>query len=300
MSVALIAWATRRIDWAEAAGRLRSASPGWLLLAIAVVALTVALTGERWRVLLARLGWPLAHALTLRFAAIGHFFNQGLPSTIGGDAMRVWLAHREGVPVGEAVRSVLLERLSGLATLLLLALAGLPALLERVGPGRRGIAAAILVLGGLAGLALAWLLVHENRVLARWRWGAQLVRLAGDARVALAHGPTLAALLALSLASQLLLCFAVAVLARAFGAPLAALDAVLIMPIVLVLLIVPISIAGWGLRESLMIVGLGIVGVGATDALLVSMGYGLANLVVGLGGGAWWLMAGERAPPEAA
>ena len=124
VSVALIAWATRRIDWAEAAGRLRSASPGWLLLAIAVVALTVALTGERWRVLLARLGWPLAHALTLRFAAIGHFFNQGLPSTIGGDAMRVWLAHREGVPVGEAVRSVLLERLSGLATLLLLALAG--------------------------------------------------------------------------------------------------------------------------------------------------------------------------------
>ena len=73
--------------------------------------------------------------------------------------------------------------------------------------------------------------------LMRWRLGAQVVRLAGDARVVFAHGRTIGPLVALSLASQLLLCLSVAALARAIGAPLAALDSLIVMPIVLVLLV---------------------------------------------------------------
>jgi uncharacterized membrane protein YbhN (UPF0104 family) len=56
----------------------------------------------------------------------------------------------------------------------------------------------------------------------------------------------------------------------------------------------PISLAGWGVREGAMIVGLGLAGIVPADALAVSVAYGLLQLALGLLGGALWLLV---APP---
>jgi glycosyltransferase 2 family protein len=76
-----------------------------------------------------------------------------------------------------------------------------------------------------------------------------------------------------------------------------------ILPLVCLLTFIPISIAGWGVREALMMSAFALIDVPATDALAVSIKLGLANLALGLIGGIVWIVlpAKEIAvelPPE--
>ena len=73
---------------------------------------------------------------------------------------------------------------------------------------------------------------------------------------------------------------------------------VLIPPVMLVSM-VPVSIAGWGVREGAMVGALGFVSVGADEALALSVLFGLVVMVVGLPGGLIWFLTGkERARPS--
>ncbi|MBE9556580.1 MAG: flippase-like domain-containing protein, partial [Proteobacteria bacterium] len=71
-------------------------------------------------------------------------------------------------------------------------------------------------------------------------------------------------------------------------------ESLVLVPAVILLSTVPVSIGGWGLREGLMVVALGLAGVPADAALSVSILFGLAMIVAGLPGGVLWLMAGGR------
>ena len=93
--------------------------------------------------------WPI-----MRIYFIGVFFNQTLPSTVGGDAFRVWLSSRLGVGLGKAVSGVLLDRLSGLLIILMVIVVTLPALFSLV-PDTVARWSLVLVVGiGLAGYAV--------------------------------------------------------------------------------------------------------------------------------------------------
>jgi len=54
-------------------------------------------------------------------------------------------------------------------------------------------------------------------------------------------------------------------------------------------MVVPISIAGWGVREGIMVVGFGYLGVASEASLALSILYGLSILVVALPGGIIWM-----------
>jgi glycosyltransferase 2 family protein len=57
---------------------------------------------------------------------------------------------------------------------------------------------------------------------------------------------------------------------------------------------VPISIAGWGVREGFFVAAFGLTGVAAPHALAVSILFGLINLLISLPGGAVWHNAEPR------
>jgi len=65
--------------------------------------------------------------------------------------------------------------------------------------------------------------------------------------------------------------------------------ALVIVPAVMLVTMAPISFAGWGVREGAMIVGLGLAGIAAADALAVSVAFGLVQVALGVPGGALWL-----------
>jgi hypothetical protein len=85
---------------------------------------------------------------------VGFFFNQVLPTGVGGDAVRAWRCSRVGIGLGTAIRSILLDRACGYLVLLVLYVLGLPSLLKILpDPQERGAILAVLIIG-LLGLVV--------------------------------------------------------------------------------------------------------------------------------------------------
>lgn len=277
--------------------RIGRLSPGFLLVAGALVFFQNAIVVTwRWERVVAAIDAALPSWRLLKITIISLFFNQVLPSTIGGDGMRVWLLRAMGRPVGLAFRSVLIDRLVGFFGLLLLGFAGslyLTTRLEQSGPVQ---VVALISLAGLALIALAPVLTGAMAWLPSERLRRAFESLAREVNLLARNRPRLARLVAVSIVGQLALAGAVFCLARDLEVPLDLLGACAIVPGVMVAAALPISIAGWGVREASMVVGLGLLGVGQSEAAIISVGFGLLVLFCGLVGGLVWLAGGSPQP----
>jgi len=101
----------------------------YIFIALALLALTVPMAAYRWNILLRGQGISLSLGWAMSTTFISQFFNTFLPGAYGGDIVRMALATRATArPMKQLVFSVVVDRLSGLVALLLLAIAVLPAL----------------------------------------------------------------------------------------------------------------------------------------------------------------------------
>src|SRR5687767_9659599 len=125
VSAALLYLATRRIQIDTIGERLNQLVPGWLVLAIAIGLLQTGLGAVRWQRIASLCGAAMPQSQAVRFGMIAAFFNQVLPSTVGGDAARIVLAARAGNGWRKATYSVLLDRFIGLLALAMIVTAGL-------------------------------------------------------------------------------------------------------------------------------------------------------------------------------
>jgi glycosyltransferase 2 family protein len=299
VSAGLVWWLVGQVDMAPLAARFARLDPGWTLLAVLCLFAQFLVASQRWRLVTAAIGKALAARAALRFFMIGAFFNQTLPSSIGGDAFRLWYAHRDGRPLGEAFSGVFVDRLSALFVILLAMAASLPwlfALLDD--PVARWSVTAVLV-GGLFAFALLFALpLSLLGIFGRWALTRPFVTVARDARRALLgrrYG------LRVGAASLLLLglsAFALYLAGRAIDVDLGLTACLLLTPPIVAIAVLPISLAGWGLREGAVVVGFGFAGIAQADALAASLLFGLLLAVVSLPGGVLWLMSGRRIQPD--
>src|SRR6202165_4212889 len=126
VSAALLYFALRKANFSDLASRINIASLGWIGLAIAVTFLQIFIGALRWREISAECGEPLPTKQAMRFNLIGTFFNQTLPSSIGGDAVRLWLVARGGAGWRAATYSIFVDRAIGLIALAIIIVASLP------------------------------------------------------------------------------------------------------------------------------------------------------------------------------
>jgi len=295
-SAGLIAVIAIHVDATEvmsSAGRLAL----WIVFAAAIpLALQIPIQALRWRAAAVAMGLELPSGQAVLLNWIGMFFNQVLPSSVGGDAVRAWYLGRLGGGFATALGSVLLDRLAALLALLAIILAGLP-LLRPLLAGQIAFwplpvvvftvfAGTVVILRFGSGLA---------RMLYRFRW----LRFAGDlvdhlarALPALWRNPRL---LAYVLFSHALTVSAMFTLALSVDAGLSYRDAVLCVPLIILTMALPFSFAGWGLREGTTIVVLGLADVAAADALVISVTFGLLQLLISLPGLLLWLVRRGRA-----
>lgn len=285
------------IDFDTVIDRMDRLSPGFLLIAGALIFFQNAIVVTwRWERVVAAIDTALPPWRLLKTTIITLFFNQVLPSTVGGDGMRIWFLRGMGRPVGLAFRSVLIDRLLGFFGLLLLGLVGslyLMARLEDAGPVW---VVALVSLAGLVLIVLAPVLVGVMAWLPFDRVRRGFETLAREVNLLARDRPRLARLVAASIIGQFALAAAVFCLARDLEVPLDLLSAFAIVPGVMVAATIPISIAGWGVREATMVIGLGLLGIGQSDAAIISVGFGLLVLLFGLLGGLVWLVRGSPQP----
>src|SRR5262245_43834496 len=117
VSAALLYFSLRKVDLHDLASRIQLGSLGWLALAIAITFLQIFLGVLRWREIGVECRAPLQTSQAMRFNVIGTFFNQTLPSSIGGDAVRLWLVARSGAGWRAATYSIFVDRAVGLIAL---------------------------------------------------------------------------------------------------------------------------------------------------------------------------------------
>lgn len=299
VSVLLIWYLFDRVDIRHVIGRARDLDLGYAILCVAALAVQTVLVTMRWwlvaQVTEAYLPWSTA----LRTLLIGLFFNQTLPSSVGGDAVRVWLLTRDGLAIGKAVNVVLCDRVVGLVVLVGIIGLSLPALNPYISDPAMRAGLNVVALAALAAFA-TFLLAGEKlaKLLRLWRFTRPFGHLATDFRQLFLRPRATAILIALSVVIHLLTVTAVTVLARGTAIPLSFFNCLLIVPTVMLVTTVPISIAGWGVRESAMVAGFGLIGMAPVDALALSVLYGLFQILISLPGGVVWLISRPRGRPE--
>ncbi len=246
----------------------------------------------RWWAIIRAIGAELGYRACWQNVLVGLFFNQTLPSSIGGDAVRIWRAYKSGLAVGPAVNGVLLDRVVGLGALLLIAALGLPKLFNLAGDDPTRWVAPIMVAGGFAGIAALVVFDRLPPVLLRGRVGAWAVAISADARRAFALSRYSAPAFGGSLFIHVTLAFVAFTVARGLDLKIDMIECLVLLPPVLLVSVVPISIAGWGVREGAMVTAFGFAGVPAADAFTLSVLFGLAAIASGLPGGLVWILTG--------
>lgn len=270
------------VDWSEIGKRLEKANIAALFAAVLTLVASIMLASLRWSVVAGQHGvaLPFRSSLNITFAA--QFFGQVLPSTVGADSVRSWLAVRQGLSVVPVVASVIVDRICGLVGLALLILFGLPQLLNLSGVENSLVVAliALLFATGVGGSVALLLLARKFRL--RGVVGRIQELLVGSAQ-ALASPKGLGAV-GLSVLVQALVVLSVVLIASSVDLPLGLIDGLATVPAAMLIAFIPITVNGWGLREGAMITAMGLTGISSADALVVSVLFGVSLLVASLPG----------------
>lgn len=275
--------------------RLNHLEPGWLLFAVALLTLQLLLLSVRWRQIAVSCGTDMRFAGTLQINFIAAFFNQILPSTVGGDGVRIWFAARRGAGWANATYSVLLDRIFGVFVLALVVAACLPWTLELIRePVPRGVLL-VLACGAIAGpFAVLLAATHFDRWLRRWRITRHVAATAEAAVNTCRSLRSAAIVIGCSIVIHLLTISAAWCCVRAVAAHVSFAHLLFLMPPVLLIATVPISIAGWGVRESSMIAAFAYAGLAESDGLTLSILFGGVSFIIGIVGGIVWISGGYR------
>jgi glycosyltransferase 2 family protein len=284
--------------------RVRAGDTLLLGLAMALYAAILAISTWRWRVLLEAQGYtiPLAHLSGSYLVAT--FFNNFLPSNIGGDVVRVRDSSRLTGSTTTSLAVVAIDRILGLGALYVLALSAF----IMGGPSVRGLAGArsVLLALGLVFAGLAYVFFRPGiarRVvsasgLGRLPWALkrfETVQSAVHVYRSRVHAVWLAFLG--SVALQAIVVYYYFTVARALRIPLPLSACFLMVPLCTLVQTVPISFNGWGIRESVFILYFHQVGLGKDSALAFSLvGAGLIVLMSLSGAIVWTAREATPAP----
>ncbi|MGO8828559.1 MAG: lysylphosphatidylglycerol synthase transmembrane domain-containing protein [Steroidobacteraceae bacterium] len=294
ISLGLIVVVFWKLDLATLREKSRQLS-GALIVPVASMFLAqFYLAAWRWWVILRhhRLGIRLSTAV--RFSLIGAFFNQLLPSSIGGDVARAWYVHRSGHGRRISVITVISDRIYGMLALACLALVSYPVLVHFSVSVKALIVIGASVMGASAALAAAFWLDRLPGWMHRWALIRHLGSLSEATRAVTADRRAFAPLVGLSFLVHAITILATVVLLGAVAPQVHLLLCAALVPVIMLMAMVPVSIAGWGVREGVMIYGLGLANVPPEAALIVSILIGLCLAGVGLLGGVAWLIQTDR------
>lgn len=265
LSAGLIAWLLYRNSPPELLAHMRDADPLLLLAAFALHVVGFTLSAWRWRILLAPIvDRVCSQWLLMRAYLIGIFCNQFLPSTIGGDVYRaVDAARLNGIERGRSLAIVFVERLIGAVALFSYALLAALIWFDRL-IDKPGVVASLGALAALFTIAFVALTPFGRRVAGALleigplrKIRPAIERAFGAVKDLGRERRALVQALAISAVFQLNVVLHYVLVGAAFDLRLPTLAYFLVIPIVLLVLQLPLSINGIGIRETAFVLFLG-------------------------------------------
>lgn len=264
-------------------------NPGYTGVAVAIgVALALLQTGlctARWRLLVKAPAKPPRFWPSFWAYLEGSFLNQVFPSTAAGDAARIIRWRGDGMSTSIAFGSVFMDRLSGAMGAAILAGLGGWLLVQRGAASYLTISVLALSLSAIA-LALAFIgLARSVRAKSLFRVVGRAYRFLEQLSEDLVTNRRFFRSLVYSILGHCMAGLAVYCVARSLSVDVPMLLLITITSIVTLVSTIPISFAGWGLREASFVTLLAPLNVSTEDAVLIGILFGLICLVAALPGG---------------
>jgi len=251
---------------------LHSIKPGFFLLSTLIYVVIAWLVAIRWNILLNG-RYTVGKLFSLHM--IGNFFNTILPGTLGGDAVKGYYLYRDANKAGVSFGSVFLDRYLGLFARLFLGLvSGMAAFAELRTIGMHW-----------AIPALFSLFIAGSLLVFRYRIGKRFGSIADFydyAHSLLKQKQALLKAFLLSLIIQALLIAMIAAVALGIGQRLSFTELFVFVPIIMTVMIIPLSISGFGVREGAFVVLFGLTGISPSISVSISFLWFLSTAAASL------------------
>lgn len=274
VSVLALAIVFARVPFGEVVDAVRTLDVAWVALAFASVYAAILLSAFKWQLLLRARGYSLGMVRLTRHYLVGLFFNNFLPTSVGGDVVRAWDAGRDLGDAPEGAASVIAERLIASLALGLTAAVGLPF----AHAGLQATAAVAVVIVASVALVVVFLMPSRSEKMMRSAMGARfegvtdwVVRAVHGVDATLRKRSATVAVLLLSMGFQVLVALVNFCIFRALGSPVSLGACIVFTSVVSAVTMVPISISGHGVREAGYAYFFGLAGVPAAMAVTGSV-----------------------------
>jgi uncharacterized protein (TIRG00374 family) len=247
----------RSIDLPAFWERVKSMNPAWILLALAAYALTQSIAVWRWNRLLRAQHIEVDRRRLTESIWVSMFFNNFLPSNIGGDVVRIADTAPAAGSKTLAMTVILVDRVLGLAALVIIASLGalVASLLGVHIPGARWLwmASAVAAVAAISVIAMPQLVGHvllPVRALNK-PWLTERAQRLEDAVMKFRNAPTaVAGAFAGAMVVQITLVAFYLLMAEGLSVPLPIFLGAVLIPVSLVVQMAPVSINGFGVREA--------------------------------------------------
>lgn len=242
-------------------------------------AIQAAVAAVRLRLCLHMLGRDVSTAGAWIACQFGGLFSHTPFSFIGGDAARVWHMVRGRVPLGDATRAVVVDRYLGFLGMMFWVIVVSPAMFAAIKDPHMTAGYWLLLAVGVAA-SLGFLILGRFPLPAKRSgfWG-HLTDLTSVSRYLISRPADALKALGLAIVMNALSPVMIWMIGLMYGSGISFITAMVAAPTVFLIAMIPISVAGWGLREGAFVVAFGLFGVPAESALVVSVTFGLSILL---------------------
>jgi uncharacterized protein (TIRG00374 family) len=311
LTIGLFALALRSIDLGDVLLHIRRLSLIVLVSTTGLLCCQMIIAAARLSAITGILASSVSLATSVRINLIGAFFSQALVTFVSGDVVRTMLLRRTcALPMRESISAVTLDRVVGLLSTLLLVSITAPWAIQLTGDETMRHSMEVLAMIG-ALLILAFALVgyvarHPEIVeIVRARIkGSKFIYVLLDLGTVARHlfraRQALPKILFTSLLIQLINVAVIFFLINGMGADVSIWQCMLIVPTVMLISLLPFSVAGWGLRESAMSTGFALIHAPVAAAVAASVIFGILTLLISLPGGLLWWSSRAISPPRGA
>ena len=243
----------------------------WILLLLTLQQFVSAL---RWGFILSRIGEKYDSGRVAQMFMAGAIASSVLITSLAGLSIRVFLLSRSGTKVKRAIYSLVIEKFFAFGTLLICFIAGMAILTntDSATPPDSFRFALQIVTGTLVLMGLGLIL------LARFKVG-KANELLDMIRGSVTQPKVFSIVLLLSAFIVILGFYSVVIISNGLNVGVSLIALIAIQPGIAIMSSLPLSLGGWGVREASMVVGLGLLGVEAVDALAISLTYGMLSIL---------------------
>lgn len=292
ISALIIGFILYKFDISSVWQTILNANIKLLFAAFIMQILSQTVAAYRWSLIMSALKFKHPFSFYFKSYFKGSLFNQVLPTSIGGDAYRIAEVSANGGLMKEAFYGIFIDRIVGLLGLLLINLVA-NILLPNLLPEKIFMSINIIIMMALFGFFVL-MAIHKFSIFDRYKITRLFYQLSERFRFIYKTPKRISQQLGLSVIIHLLSMIAIFGIGHSVGINEPLTIYLVIIPPAILLTILPISFAGWGIREGAMIALFMLIGIDQNLVLAMSLIYGIILIISALPGLVFYLTSKHK------